>query len=775
MTESNQQPGAMGNTRSDAPAESHVQPEPNQDMSRKTDQLAATGSRASVSEGLSHLEYALSYAGEGWPVLPLYSISDGRCTCRNPDCGSPGKHPRIRDGGVHAATTDEAKIRNWWDRWPRANVGIACGEEAGILVLDVDPRNGGERSLTELKKNYGELPLTLAVDTGGGGKHYYFEYPDDRIQTQKIGDGLDLQSDGSYVVAPPSSHHSGGIYEWTPSPNSSDLRTLQPAPDWISERAATEGSSSPSGRLPPPEPGELIYEGKRDVRLTSLAGHLRNLSLSESAIAEALLQVNREQCRPPMSEKQVRKIARSIGKREVNAERAFKSEGDDPFGFKLASEIEVEEVEWLWPHRIPLRKLTLLVGRGGLNKSTLSLDLAARLTRGQEMPETSHRCGPGKALILSTEDSASDTIRPRLEAAGADLCRVKIQTRGGGSFPKHLRQLEKEVTGFDADLVIIDPLTAFLGTKINMNDPQDVRKVLSPLKEIAERTDCVFLAVVHLNKREGASPRHRVLGSGDLVNAARSVMLVEEDPEDDDKRVVAQVKSNLGPPAKALAFSVVRSAENPRVPRINWDGESPYDPHILLNPGFSSAPSKKERAKVFIKNILRHGPVRSAEVFELADEQGFSERTLKRAKKELPNVVSKRPPSSFEDREWYWLLDEHMEAFEDGELSRMDVRDSMASLATETEGHPSNGGPSAKEVMPDPHGDEARNPEGASKSARDDRLGICNANIGDYGSFYPPRGSSFQGLSPGPKSSNPSPDGDFPDLPRDKIRERARR
>ena len=145
------------------------------------------------------MTHALKYADRGWPVLPLR-----------------GKVPRV-DGGYKAATTDPEQIKEWWTRWPDADIGIRTGIESGLVVLDVDPRNGGDESLAALIEEHGGLPPTPEVATGGGGSHYYLAYPeglDEPLKKKVLSPGLDLLADGAYVVAPPSTHKSGGTYRW---------------------------------------------------------------------------------------------------------------------------------------------------------------------------------------------------------------------------------------------------------------------------------------------------------------------------------------------------------------------------------------------------------------------------------------------------------------------------------------------------------------------------------------------------------------------------------
>ena len=158
---------------------------------------------------------ALAYGATGIAVFPGHSITrEGGCTCGEPNCGSPGKHPRIKQW-QQDASTDAETIRRWWRRWPSANVCIATGSTSGIVVLDVDPRHGGAESLETLEREHGPLPKTPTVLTGGGGLHHYFAHPGKRVPNKvSVFPGIDIRGDGGFVVAPPSRHVSGKEYSW---------------------------------------------------------------------------------------------------------------------------------------------------------------------------------------------------------------------------------------------------------------------------------------------------------------------------------------------------------------------------------------------------------------------------------------------------------------------------------------------------------------------------------------------------------------------------------
>jgi KaiC/GvpD/RAD55 family RecA-like ATPase len=183
---------------------------------------------------------ALKYAAYGWAVFPLWNpLPDGSCACtKGALCERSGKHPlaRLAPNGLLDATKDEAIISGWWTSYPNANIAIRCGEESGLVVLDIDAYRGGVYSFEDLESQHGRVPYSIRAKTGSGGgsSHIYLAHPRDgrRISSNasgKLGAGLDVKADGGYVVAPPSLHASGGRYIWLDTDNSH----LEPAPAWL--------------------------------------------------------------------------------------------------------------------------------------------------------------------------------------------------------------------------------------------------------------------------------------------------------------------------------------------------------------------------------------------------------------------------------------------------------------------------------------------------------------------------------------------------------------
>ena len=278
---------------------------------------------------------ALAYAARGWHVIPLHTTHDRRCTCRRgAKCNSPAKHPRTRHG-LKDASTDAAVIRRWWKQWPTANIGILTGEVSGLVVLDIDPRHGGDAGLDQLEAVLGPLPETVEQITGGGGRHLLFRHPGQRVknnQDGKLAPGLDVRGDGGYIVAPPSLHASGKRYSWELSHNpentplallpekllhllTENRRQQKATPDAEALRAGGLGESEIREELSRRERDEgPIPEGQRNSTLASLAGSMRRRRMSGDAIRAALLEENRRRCVPPLDDSEVARIARSVSK-----------------------------------------------------------------------------------------------------------------------------------------------------------------------------------------------------------------------------------------------------------------------------------------------------------------------------------------------------------------------------------------------------------------------------------------------------------------------------
>lgn len=330
-------------------------------------------------------------------------------------------------------------------------------------------------------------------------------------------------------------------------------------------------------------------------------------------------------------------------------------------GMITLSQVEPESVEWLWSRRIPRGKVTIIDGDPGLGKSTLSLDIAARLSVGSCMPGEHERVSRGSTLLLSAEDGLADTIKPRLIAAGADTSRIHAlqgipegQRLRPPSLPEDIGFVTGMIQEYNISLLIIDPLMAFLSSGVNSFRDQDVRRALAPLASMADETGVAVLILRHLNKMGSGSAMYRGGGSIGISGAARSVLLVAKHPEDDMKRVLASVKNNLAPAPPSLCFSLI-SANEDSAARIDWwDGETPISADMLL--ASQIAPTDRsaiDEAGDWLQDFLSDGPIESAALLKEARNQGINEKTLRRAKERL-GVEKRRIGGIGGNGHWEW-------------------------------------------------------------------------------------------------------------------------
>lgn len=300
---------------------------------------------------------------------------------------------------------------------------------------------------------------------------------------------------------------------------------------------------------------------------------------------------------------------------------------------KLLSEIQPKATEWLWPGRIPMGELTVFDGDPATNKSSVLLDLAARVSTGRGMADETSGVEGGVLLLLG-EDSIAKTVRRRLEVAEADLTRIAVLDKPV-LFPSDDHELEEAACLISVKLIIIDPLMAFL--KADSNSDQKVRTALSPLAAIAEKTNAAIVMVRHLNKRGGGHSLYRGSGSIGIIAATRSGLMIGRSPDDPNLRVLCHVKNNLGRLAPSLLFEPV---DVDGVPQIEWRGECDYTADDLLASPKQHA-GKLAEAMMFLTETLSEGPVEQRIIKQQAVVGGMAYRTVERAK-EVLGVVSER-------------------------------------------------------------------------------------------------------------------------------------
>ena len=309
------------------------------------------------------------------------------------------------------------------------------------------------------------------------------------------------------------------------------------------------------------------------------------------------------------------------------------------------SDIEVEEVEWLWYPYIPFGKVTIVHGDAGEGKTTMILQLAALLSKGEKLPCDDTEREPVNIIYQTAEDGLGDTIKPRLLAGGADCERIKVIDETESSLSLIDERIEKAIDETNAKVIIFDPIQAYVGEKIDINRANEVRSVLSKLKDLAEKKRCAVILIGHLNKNQGAKAGYRGLGSIDFSAAARSVLLVGRVKDNPEIRVMCHAKSSLAPEGESIAFEL--SKEN----GFRWLGH--YDINIDDLLCGINRQKKSEMAEELLKDLLSSGSCAQQVIMDKARNLGISKRIIDEAKKKL-NIKSTK-----EGNGWSWSLPEN--------------------------------------------------------------------------------------------------------------------
>lgn len=286
--------------------------------------------------------------------------------------------------------------------------------------------------------------------------------------------------------------------------------------------------------------------------------------------------------------------------------------GNTPLKLISMSEINAEEVQWLWYPYIPLGKLTILQGDPGEGKTSFILAVIAALTRGEPLPECEQAAEPMNVIYQTAEDGLADTIKPRLESAGADCTRVLVIDEGKRELTLCDARLEEAIRRTAAKLIVLDPLQAYLGSDVDMHRANEVRPVLKRLSLMAERTQCAVILIGHMNKAQGLKSGYRGLGSIDF----RAAIAFELHPEHG----------------------------------FQWKGFCDATVDNILN-GTGQVQTKTMQMEDELRRFLTQ-PRPAEEVLALAKQLGISERTLKIAKRNL-GILSERRAD-----QWLWRLPE---------------------------------------------------------------------------------------------------------------------
>lgn len=337
-------------------------------------------------------------------------------------------------------------------------------------------------------------------------------------------------------------------------------------------------------------------------------------------------------------------------------------------GFTTLADVQEEEVRWLWPGRIPYGKLTILEGDPDLGKSMVTCDWVARVTTGEPFPDQDEDRQPRDVILVLAEDDLADTVKPRLRAAEADLTRVHaigLSRDDKGhliplSIPEDIDRIKQGIKRFRAALVVIDPITAFLSETISSHNDASVRRAMTPLTEMAQKTGAAVLMIRHLNKSGDMKAMYRGGGSIAFIGAARSGLVVDRHPDDPQNlRVLAQVKANLAKNHRpSIVYHVEGWEDDPNIPKVQWGDSIDLSAEDLLRkPDARKQAPQREEAEQFLRTLLRgRPPMPVGEVQRQAEEAGMAWATVQRAKKPAGVVVEAQRGSDGVLKKWTWTI-----------------------------------------------------------------------------------------------------------------------
>lgn len=312
-----------------------------------------------------------------------------------------------------------------------------------------------------------------------------------------------------------------------------------------------------------------------------------------------------------------------------------------------------KEVEWLWYPYIPYGKITIIEGDPGEGKTTLVLKLAAALSRGLPLPcDDDKKYEPIHIIYQTAEDGIDDTIRPRLEKAGADCSMIRVVDETDKELSMTDDRLEQAIIETGARLIILDPIQAYIGATVDMHRANEIRPVLKYLGIIAEKHNCAIILIGHMNKASGSKSTYRGLGSIDIQATARSVLLVARLRDKPNIRIMVHDKSSLAPIGDAIGFEMTEDNGMVCI--------GPYDITIeeLLSGNEGRGKKKLDIAENFIKEYFGTNKViPSNEIMMEAAKRGIKRNTLLSAKKKL-GITSDKEKAEDGTIYWTWIMPE---------------------------------------------------------------------------------------------------------------------
>ncbi|MDP4093573.1 MAG: AAA family ATPase [Bacillota bacterium] len=492
---------------------------------------------------------------------------------------------------------------------------------SGYIIVDIDE---GKEQVLQVIKQLGLKTLTCKTPKG---VHLYFktdkEYPQKTGMILPCGLKCDFRcASKGYVLLPYNSD--GRVFN--------KVREIAEMPleftPMISRKESLLGLKDGEGRNATLFAHLMAYKhkGASDKQIVAMAEIINNTVFADS-----------------MPDREVEKIIENTKKYNENPH-------DSELHVINMGDVEIQDIKWLWSPFIPQNKITNIMGDPGDGKTFFACCLAAAVSAGGSLPNQEGgftKIESGFVVYQTAEDGLADTLKPRLDKAGANCSKILVIDDFAEPLSLMDTRIEEMLKIHRPKLFIIDPLQAYLGEKRDMHRANEVRPVLKRIGMLAEKYSCVFLIIMHMSKGSQDRAIYKGLGSIDMAAAARSIILVGKNPQDPNDRAIAHVKSSLAEKGKSIGFTLDNQHG------FVWNGISELSADdMLAQKSYGKKESKMEDCKMWITVKMINGNVLAETMIEKGKKAGFSESMLNSAKREL-GIISKKDGFG-KDAPWYW-------------------------------------------------------------------------------------------------------------------------
>lgn len=593
-------------------------------------------------------EYAYKYLKQGFSIFPATSA----------------KKPVIPAWVPYQTRVPSAEEIEAWSRdLGDMNIAIVCGRLSNLTVVDCDTPQAIQMVEALLPEGM-ELPV---VTTPRGGRHYYFQYCPELRSRNGAHDGIDVKSEGGYVLTPPSRTESGA-YSWNPRMNLDTVAERPPVPAALLALLKA-GTTSPI--LPPPDK-PILSQGTRDQDLFHMALQLLKDGRPRDEVERNIVLMAKI-CTPPFPEKEALAKVESAWKHYT--EKNAPAPREETFDISEFTDIKMRPIEWLWYPIAPVGMVGTVLGEPGIGKTFLLSDLAARVSSGRPLPayrKPTDQVAHGWVIYITSEGVPDQILKPRLYAAGADMANITlikgIMTKQGDydllDIRRHLVPLVERIKQDKRKcvLAIIDPIASFVSSKTNLNDSAQTRHALDAVARFAENANLAVLVAIHPNKDETLKIMSRSSGSVQISAAVKTAWVIADPKEDDPKnmRYFAPYKITAVPFNKneTLPF-FLESADFQNdgkiieMANLRWStGIVNCDIEHIISPRANEAGmNQTAKACALLKDALKNGARYSEELFALAETMSINRDPLYRAKAKLAITAS---PEHFSGK-WKWI------------------------------------------------------------------------------------------------------------------------